>query len=142
AGSHTVTVSYGGDANVTGSTSGALTQTVNAARGTLASLNTSVNPSVAGQTVTFTATVSPSVPGSGAPTGFVSFTAGATVLSTMTLDAAGKAAFATSSLAVGTHSITAAYGGDGTFNASTSPVLTQTVSRTAPTNTVVASDRN
>jgi hypothetical protein len=47
------------------------------------------------------------------------------VLGTGTLSS-GKAAFTTSTLAVGNHSITAVYGGDANFNGSTSPALTQT----------------
>jgi hypothetical protein len=39
----------------------------------------------------------------------------------------GKATFSTSSLPVGTDSITAVYGGDTDFNGSTSAVLTQKV---------------
>ncbi|HMK16319.1 MAG TPA: Ig-like domain-containing protein, partial [Methanomicrobiales archaeon] len=60
--------------------------------------------------------------------GKVTFKDGSTVLGTGTL-ANGVATFATSSLSVASHSITAAYGGDGNFAASTSTVLTQTVKK-------------
>jgi len=43
------------------------------------------------------------------------------------LNSAGQAAYSTSSLAVGTHSITAAYAGDASFAASTSSAVTVTV---------------
>ena len=85
----------------------------------------SANPSVFGQSVTFTATVSPES-GSGTPTGTVSFNDGAATLSTGTLSS-GQASFTTSSLSVGSHNITAAYGGDSNFTGSTSAALTQNV---------------
>jgi hypothetical protein len=52
---------------------------------------------------------------------------------------AGHATFTTSTLAVGSRSITAVYGGSASFNGSTSPVLTQTVNKDATTTTVVSS---
>jgi len=72
-------------------------------------LSSSANPSVFGQSVTFTATVSSAA--DSPPTGTVTFLEGATPLGTGTL-ASGQATFTTSSLAVGSHSIKAQYGGD------------------------------
>src|SRR5262249_55531015 len=89
------------------------------------------NPSVFGQSVTFTATVSETGPGSGTPTGTVTFTDGSATLGTATLSG-GKATFATSSLSVGTQSITAAYSGDSNFNVSTSTTLSQVVNQASP----------
>lgn len=85
-------------------------------------LASSANPSTFGQSVTFTATVTGS-----SPTGTVTFKDGATVLGTGTLNGSGQATFITSSLAVGSHSITAAYGGDANNSASTSAPLNQVV---------------
>ncbi|MFF9652424.1 Ig-like domain-containing protein, partial [Streptomyces sp. NPDC014622] len=51
---------------------------------------------------------------------------GATLLGTTSLSG-GVATFTTSTLAIGTHSLTATYNGSGNFNTSTSPVDTQTV---------------
>ncbi|MFB9262433.1 Ig-like domain repeat protein [Bradyrhizobium erythrophlei] len=85
----------------------------------------SQNPSSAGQSVAFTATVSGAT-----PTGSVTFSDGSTVLGIVTL-AGGVATFATSSLATGNHSITAVYGGDSSFVASTSAALVQTVNTAA-----------
>jgi hypothetical protein len=79
-----------------------------------ASLVSSQNPSAVGQLVTFTATVTGSP---GTPTGTVTFTDGATTLGTVPL-AGGTASLATSSLSAGTHTITATYGGDANFVAS------------------------
>ena len=83
----------------------------------------SVNPVLAQNGITFTATVTS---GAGTPTGTVTFLDGATPLGTGTLSG-GVATFATSSLAAGSHSITAAYGGDTNFLAATSSALTQQV---------------
>ena len=92
----------------------------------LDALSSSVNPSVNGQSVTFTATVTAAAPGSGTPTSSVTFMDGSTALGSATLGS-GKASFKTTSLAVGSQAITAVYGGDGNFTTSTSTALTQTV---------------
>jgi len=63
--------------------------------------------------------------GSGTPTGTVTFKDGATVLATVPL-LGNVAAFTTSSLTPGAHTITASYGGGGGFAPSTA-ALTQTV---------------
>ena len=70
--SHTITASYGGDGNFLGKARPDLTQTVKKA-GTTAGVTSSVNPSVFGQSVTFTVTVTANAPGSGTPTGTVQF---------------------------------------------------------------------
>src|SRR5439155_7884336 len=125
-GSHSITAVYAGDSNFTASTSPALNQVVNAAS-TTTTLTSSANPSLTGQSVTFTATVAAVAPGSGIASGSITFKDGSTVLGTATLNASGQATFSTSALSVATHSISAVYGGDGNFAASTSPTLTQTV---------------
>ena len=98
-------------------------------------LNASPNPSVLGQSVIFTATISPNSPGSGTPTGSVTFEDGTTTLGTETLTG-GAASFTTSNLTVASHSITAVYGGDANFVASTSTSLTQVVTQVATQDTV------
>ena len=82
--------------------------------------------------MTFTATVSAAAPGSGTPTGSVTFMDGSTTLGSATLSS-GKASFKTTSLAVGSQVITAVYGGDGNFTTSPSAALTQTVQQDATT---------
>jgi len=73
--------------------------------------------------VTFTAAVgSPA----GMPTGTVSFYDGAMLLGTQVLSS-GSAAYTTSTLAAGAHSITAAYSGDGNFAAVTSSAISEIV---------------
>jgi hypothetical protein len=127
AGSHSITAVYGSDANYAPSTSSVLTEVVNgpATVGTTTTLIGSPNPATVGQTVTLTATVA-EVGGSGVATGTVTFYDGTTSLGTGTLSS-GIATYSTSSLAMGTHSITASYGGDMSNAASTSSAVTVTV---------------
>src|SRR5439155_203068 len=123
--SHSITAVYGGDGNFFTSTSSALSQTVNQASSSTA-LSSSANPSVFGQSVTFTATVSAVGPGNGTPTGTVTFKDGATALATNNLSG-GQATYSSSTFSVASHSITAVYNGDGNFNTNTSSALIQTV---------------
>jgi hypothetical protein len=134
---HSITASYGGDANNNSSSSTAITQTVNKAS-TSTSVASSANPSVFGQTVTFTATVSAVSPGAGTPTGTVTFSDGGTSIGTGTLSG-GQANFSTTSLSVATHAITASYGGDANFSASSSGTVNQTVNQDGTTTTVASS---
>jgi hypothetical protein len=93
------------------------------------------SPSTVGQPVTFTATVTGGS-GAGTPTGTVTFADGGTQLGTATLDGSGTATFTTTTtpLAAGTHTITASYGGDSSFEGSTGS-LTQTVNQVTTTTT-------
>jgi hypothetical protein len=86
-------------------------------------LTSSLNPAMAGQSVTFTAQLTAA---SGTPTGAVQFLDGATLLSTQTVSGSGSAAFTTSSLTIGSHTITANYQPTGIFGASTAS-LTQVI---------------
>ena len=90
--------------------------------------------------MTFTATVTVQAPGAGTATGTVTFMDGATTVGTGTLTG-GVAAFTTAALAVGHHNVTAVYGGDASFNASTSNTLDQEVQK-ADTTTSVTSSAN
>ncbi len=77
--------------------------------GTTTALASSPNPSDSGQSVKFTAAVAST---GGVPVGTVTFTEGANVLaSAVPVNAAGQAAFSTSTLAVGSHTLTAAFTG-------------------------------
>ncbi len=127
AGTHSITAAYGGDAGNLTSTSTALSQVVNPAAGaTSTTVATSLTPSTVGASVTFTASVT-----GAAPTGTVNFKDGATSLcAAVALAGSGNArtaTCATTALAAGTHSMTAAYGGDAGNLASTSAVLSQVV---------------
>jgi hypothetical protein len=134
-GTHFITASYSGDATFTGSTSASLAQTVYAGTvNTTTTLTSSLKPSAYGQPVMFSATVTPS---SGA-SGTVIFMDGASTLGTSALNASGVATWSTSSLAVGTHFITAQYSGDGSHSSSTSSPLAQTVNKAGTTTTLTS----
>ncbi|HEY7315175.1 MAG TPA: Ig-like domain-containing protein [Gemmataceae bacterium] len=125
-GSHTITAVYSGD-DTYGSNSAFLNQTISQG-GTFTSLSASPNPAQPGQAVTFTASVFPEG-SSGMPSGSVTFLDGTTVLGTGTLSQVGsqmQATFITSTLSSGSHAITAVYGGDSTFMAS-SASITETI---------------
>jgi predicted extracellular nuclease len=94
---------------------------------TTTTLASSSNPSQYGQSVQITATVTSA--GTNVPTGNVTFKDGATVISSSTLNGSGQVSFSTTSLSVGSHSITASYPGDGYSLPSTSTVLTQVVNK-------------
>ncbi|MGD0321941.1 MAG: Ig-like domain repeat protein [Acidimicrobiales bacterium] len=113
------------------STSNIVTQVVTSPIATTTALTSSPNPSLLGESVTLSATVTKSS-GSGTPSGTVSFYLGTpsgthSLLGTGTLNSSGKASLTTTSLPAGTDSLYAVYGGGGSFAASTSPVITQVV---------------
>jgi Bacterial Ig-like domain (group 3)/FG-GAP-like repeat/HYDIN/CFA65/VesB-like, Ig-like domain/Abnormal spindle-like microcephaly-assoc'd, ASPM-SPD-2-Hydin len=97
--------------------------------GTTMSTASSANPSSVGQAVTFTTTVTPLNSSAGTPTGKVTFDDGSTLLGSVNLSN-GQAAFTTSSLSAGTHTINALYSGDNVFVPNSAPPLTQTVNGT------------
>lgn len=99
-------------------------------------VQSSVNPSMNGQSVTFTATVS-KAGGDDDLTGTVSFKDGGVSLgSPVALNGDGQATLATSGLAVGIHSITAEFSGaTGVYNGSTGTV-THSVSKANTTTTI------
>ncbi len=78
--------------------------------------------------MTFTATVT----ASSTPSGSVTFYDGTTALATTALNSSGVAVYSTSSLSVGSHSITAAYAGNATLASSTSTAVSVAVTVTAP----------
>src|SRR5262249_16770976 len=114
-GTHSIAAYYGGDSSFDVSTSAALNQTVSNSDSTTG-LTSSVNPSVFGQSVTFTARVTASA---GTPTGSAIFKDGSTTLGSVDL-ANGQAMFTISTLAVGAHSVSVTYAGDPTFASSAS----------------------
>ncbi len=124
-GSHAISASYGGDANNDPSTSATVTETVNAATSTT-SLAVTPTTVTDGQSVTMTAIVT-----GASPNGTVTFKDGTLSLGTATL-VAGSAAFSTSILSVGSHALTAEYGGDGNNGPSTSAAVTVIVNAKPP----------
>jgi uncharacterized repeat protein (TIGR03803 family) len=113
---------YGGDANFATSTSYVFDQLVYKAT-TTTTVVSSQNPSSLGQSVTFTANITPQF--GGKITGTVTFYDGTTTLNTVAISG-GTAKFSTSTLTSGKHSITATYNGSTNFDSS-SASLTQTV---------------
>ena len=137
-GPHAITARYVGDTNFgTSTTSPALTVTITKAA-TITAVTASANPAAWHQPVTLTAAVSVVAPGSGTPTGMVTFFNGPTTLGTAAL-IAGHAALTTSALTVGDHAITASYAGAATFNGSVSTVFTETVVPAPSATTLTAS---
>jgi hypothetical protein len=84
---------------------------------TLVSLIPSTSSAKAGISITFN--VSLTSPSAGAPKsiGTVSYYDGSTLLGKATVNANGAATYSTSTLAVGTHTISASYSGGGNFSA-------------------------
>ena len=124
---HPITASYGGDGNFSGDASPSINQVV-AKAATTTTLTSSPNPSLAGQSVTLTATVSVTAPGDGTPSGTVNFRAGTSSIAgcgAVSL-AAGQATCTTTFAATATN-LNGVYSGDGNFATSTSPNFTQTV---------------
>jgi len=128
AGSHGITAVYAGDVNNAGSTSAVLTQTVAQASSTT-SLNASAASLTPGQTLTLTASVS-----GYAPTGSVQFKDGGVDLGGTVTLIDGSASYATNTLTVGAHSITAVYSGDANNVGSTSAVASVSVAAVAAPN--------
>src|SRR4029077_7751075 len=112
---------YSGDSNFA-SSDGSMTQVVSRAS-TSVVVTSSASPSMSGQSVAFTAIISVTAPGSGTPTGTVQFQIdGINAGSPVSVHISGgliTASFSTTTLAVGTHTVTASYSGDTNFTSST-----------------------
>jgi hypothetical protein len=130
---HAIKANYAGDATFKPS-SGTVTQIVNATSSALAS---SLNPSMYGQKITWTATVTSS--GSTTPTGKVNFAWGSHSIGTATLNAGGVAALARSDLNATSYPLTAVYLGDATHVGSASAILSQVVRETTSAATIGSS---
>jgi sugar lactone lactonase YvrE len=135
-GDHPITAVYGGDSIHASSTSVVVTERVQQVD--TVAVTSSKNPSIVGDMVQFTATISGV---SGAPTtGTVSFSDAGTVLGTATVNG-NTAVFGVSTLVAGTHLIVATYSGDATNQGATSAALAQAVN-TAGTTITLASSAN
>jgi Big-like domain-containing protein len=118
----TIKATYAGGARFKPS-SGTVTQVVELYP-TKTTLTSNPNPSTHGQAVTFIVTVTSTGPNQ--PTGKVAFKDGAVGIGSATLNGGG-ATLVKSTLAVGTHPITAEYLGDSSSAKSASTVLNQVV---------------
>ncbi|WP_086706615.1 beta strand repeat-containing protein [Streptomyces antimycoticus] len=127
-GSHLVTANFVNSTDATDNSSGTTIQQVNQSATT--TTVTFVPPApVCGQSVTLTASVAAVPPGSGTPTGTVTFIVsadGPTV--TGALDASGNVSVTVPGLSVGTHQVAAFYNGDTNFAPSNSPLTPLTIS--------------
>jgi hypothetical protein len=127
-GAHSVIARYTGDNKLTSSVSSALVQSVDKPNTNVGvTLTAGSNPSLFGDSLTFTANVTPN-----SATGSVVFFDGGNAISGDMPLTGGAATFTTSSLPLGIHSIIAQYGGDATFNGVTSASLSQTVNNPKP----------
>ncbi len=132
AGTHTITASYGGDTNYSPAVSAPLSQTVNKATPVLPIPVVSTTSPTVGSPVTITETVPPGVSGP------VTFSNGSTPIGTAPI-VGGVATITVTNLPLGTNSITASTPGDSNNNPATSPPVSVTVVKTAPTVTVTSS---
>ena len=130
-GLRTITASYAGDANYIASSNTA-SLTVNPPA-TSTALSSSNNPSVSGQSVTFTATITGNT-----PTGTVNFVDGAVPLCANVAVAGGQAVCTSTALVAGTHVVTAVYSGDSNNATSTSSAVVQVVIKAATITSVTA----
>ncbi len=97
---------------------------------TTTTVSSSSNPSVYGQSITFTATIVP--PSGSIPDDeTVTFEDGSNIIGTA-LTSSGRATFSTSSLSAGSHTISTVYVGDADFLSSTDS-MTQQVNQSTPT---------
>lgn len=139
AGNHTVVANYGGDAGFLPST-----DTLDGGQdvgqaGSTTSVASSANPSAFGDDVTITVTVDPNAPSTTTPTGDVDLVVDGATVDTETLSG-GEATFTLAGLAVGTHTVTAIYGGDADHAASQGDLdPDQVVSAGASTTTLTSS---
>ena len=133
--SDTVTASYSGDANHNAG-SGSVSQTVTAVSSSV-SVGSSSNPSSYGQSVSFTAVVT-----GNSPTGTVAFSIDGNPFDTETLVSGSATSASISTLAVGTHTVTATYSGDTNNSGDTGTLGGGQVVSQATTTTGVTSTPN
>ncbi len=131
-GNYSIVATYSGDLNDAGSASSPLSLTVQIAT-TSAAVTATPSPAIVDSPVAIVAKVTGN---GGIPTGAVAFTADGASIGTVNLDATGAATLSNSSLAPGTHSITASYAGDANDTPSTSPAISLLVN-TIPTATAL-----
>jgi hypothetical protein len=138
AGVHAISAGYLGDANFTASTSPVLQQVVDAKgqSATSTTLTSSLNPSIYGQSVTWTAklTTSGSIP----PTGTVNFTWGDSI-GGAPLNASGVATLTRSTENADVYPLSAVYEGDASNGPSVSAVLNQVIKEATSSATLTAS---
>ncbi|MBI3409508.1 MAG: Ig-like domain repeat protein [Planctomycetes bacterium] len=147
-GSHTITAAFTGTGGFIDSTGNDSASPQIVQDGTATTVTSTPNPSIVGQSVTFTATVTAADVGAGVPAGTVTFTEGAvTLAANVAVDATGHAAFSTATLAGGSHTITATFTGTtgwltSTGDDSANPQVVQNGTTTSVTSTPNPSNFN
>jgi hypothetical protein len=137
-GPHFLTATYSGDPTYATSTSVTPFVIDTAEAATTVTVTSASVMSVVGQTVVFTASIDSSTPGE---TGTIQFDDDGSLIGIGAVSG-GQATFETSSLALGTHPITAIYEGDDNFvGGSSANTITEAITP-APTSTVVTSAHN
>jgi Glycosyl hydrolases family 28/Bacterial Ig-like domain (group 3) len=136
-GSHSITAVYSGDTNFATSTSAAAAVVVNAAASATGLVAAPTTLTVGGSSV-LTAAVT-GIVGGAVPTGAVTFYDGTTSVGVATLDGTGRASYTATFSAVGAHTLTATYAGDGNYGTSQAATLTVTVNGAATTTALSAS---
>jgi hypothetical protein len=126
AGEHEVVAVYGGNAYFGPSGSAPLVQTVSRASTEL-TLTSTLNPAPYGSAGTLKASVKALAPGTGTPTGSVTFSEGETVLATVPLSA-GSAKYTLKAMEPGSHAVTASFNGSTDYEPSESSI-TQVVEK-------------
>ena len=106
-------------ADQNGNTASATSNAFTVAKATTTTLGAVTSPSRFGDSVPLSATIAFTPPGADAASGTITFYDGATPLATVSVSS-NSASTSTSSLAVGPHSLSAAYSGDGLHDGSTS----------------------
>jgi hypothetical protein len=108
-GVHSIVASYEGDDDYAGSASRPYTQTIEQGEAATMTIASSINPSVFGTNVVFTATLNPGA------TGTVTFSDGSAVLGVANINSSGTASISVNTLWAGSHNITATYSGDANY---------------------------
>ncbi|WP_075256543.1 Ig-like domain repeat protein [Herbaspirillum camelliae] len=134
-GTHIIRASYAGDSNHAAATSSAITVTINKVVATLTLSATPASASL-GSSITFNAVVSGST--GSLPGGTVVFSEGGTTLATVNV-VSGAASFSTSTLALGSHTVTAHYSGDSNNASANSTGVRVSIGRSTPTLSLASS---
>ncbi|HEX8100430.1 MAG TPA: Ig-like domain-containing protein, partial [Actinomycetota bacterium] len=137
-----VAASYSGDTAYAPSSSAALSQVVQQAGSkTTLSSSDADNQTVSGQSVTYTATVSPVSPGSQPTGGTVTFTdGGANISGCVSKSLSSAQATCATAFKAGTHSVVARYSGTSDYRGSASSAITQAVAKASTHTALTSSD--
>jgi hypothetical protein len=137
-GTQPISAVWAGNQNFNGATASGTVVVEGAvtAAATTTTLTSALNPAPLGTPVPLTAVVTPAAISTLLPSGTVTFFDGTNRLGAATLDLTGTATYSATTLASGTHALSAVYTGDANFLGSTSGVVSEQVT-VAPPNVVL-----